>query len=710
MGFSNAYRFLRSLFTGTEHQGILLKLTVMLAIGLGGVVSSQTLPIQRLEESIGLSTLFRIRQVIEPLLPPDDVVIVEIDRQSSEIFGVTPTDCLKWPRSLDAELVRKLQSAGAALTVFDMVFQYSSLPEDDQALAQAMRQAGNVILAQQFRLMPMEVNGQVYENCERIKSIDLIEREALASAPSPVPELESRDTSVEFAAFDESCGPTLPTVALHLQMLNRDRDVLANLVRQVDPDLAHGPVRGDDVHRLIDAVNEALEAGTASDGRVASLAALHSTDRRFLINHYGPAGSIKTCSIQEILGGGKLAPRSHCRPDRMKGKVVFVGFAKDFEAERNREQFKSPFGKVSMVELIATSYANLESNDAIHPLSHIGRSWLLLLWGSAIGFCYGVFYFPRALAAVAVLSMGYTVTVYWMFAHEGTWLPLVAPVGLQVMVPTVLALISFLMPRAPRKHDALIFASDMQDTVRLADHLSAERLSQYRQGYFYTISKALERHGGSFANQVADDFYGFWEKRGELDDYGGKACATALDISESIELYMAGQSVKTPLRIGLHAGEEESIPCFTIVRKEYRFIGKSSGIASRIENMNKLLKPAPPILMSASALPRTDGFVIRRLGFFLPQGLEEPVEVHHLIGREGQVSDGMKRMLSLFSAALALVEQGLFEEGLIAFRELKQDFPDDGPTDFYLRYLERSLSQSPVREVAGFVRIEKTYE
>jgi adenylate cyclase len=713
---------------------LVFRLVLMLTIGLAGALLNVTGPIMRVEESMGLGTLFRLRDLLQPPSPPKDVAIIEIDHDSyaaltggqgrlADALGGTRPPMVaeparvarqQWPRRFDAELIRWLKRAGVLLTVFDKAFEGAETTSEDEELAGAMRDAGNVIIAQQFEFEAKDVNDSIQEQCHRKKSLPIIEEAAIASAPIPVPELESRDTAVDFAAYDPTCELTLPGMVYQIHALRRAGDSLARMAGRDPSDLAG--LRQDAVNAFFEELRERMvldhdEVVTYEDTdrarMVATLLQIRDPDARFLINHYGPSGAIQTCLIQEILSPSRLLVPEHCSAAALRDKVVFVGFAKNYEPERNREQFKSPFGKVSMVELIATTFANILQNDAIRPLPSQASSWLLLIWGGAIGFCYGRWYFPRAFAIVAALSLGYLVLAYGTFVSGRWWLPLTVPMGIQSAATSLVALIAFLIPRSPRKLQALILASDMQDTVRMAETLSAEQLLAYRRGYFKLVKERLERHGGIFANQVADDFYGYWPLHARGSAEVDRACHAALAITGAVGAYIANENIRTPLRIGLHSGEEEVIPSLTIERKEYRFIGKSSGIASRIENMNKVLRPDPPILLSASALPKSPEFVVRRLGRFLPQGLEDPLDIYQLVGWAAHCSAELKTLLEGFSDALGLMEDLRYVDALTAFKQLGGAYPSDGPTQFYIRYLEPRVGHPAFQNERRYVRIDK---
>ena len=71
------------------------------------------------------------------------ITVVGIDEASFAELGLQ----WPWPRRLHAKLVDQLAAAGAAVIVFDIVFGEPSNKEDDKRFADAIRRAGNVVLA-----------------------------------------------------------------------------------------------------------------------------------------------------------------------------------------------------------------------------------------------------------------------------------------------------------------------------------------------------------------------------------------------------------------------------------------------------------------------------------------------------------------------------------------------------------------------------------
>ena len=123
----------------------MLRLTRVRVFGLAlvvfaGLAALVALRVGQTLENHSLDFCYRLR----PQSPaPPELVIVAIDEQSfQDLRKAWP-----WPRRLHAEIIRQLKAAGAGLIVFDVIFPEPTDPEDDQLFAEAIREAGNVILA-----------------------------------------------------------------------------------------------------------------------------------------------------------------------------------------------------------------------------------------------------------------------------------------------------------------------------------------------------------------------------------------------------------------------------------------------------------------------------------------------------------------------------------------------------------------------------------
>jgi EAL domain-containing protein (putative c-di-GMP-specific phosphodiesterase class I)/CHASE2 domain-containing sensor protein len=76
-----------------------------------------------------------------------DLVLVEVDEPSLRKIDTWP-----WPRSVQGKVIDELSRLNAGKIVVDLLYTGPSRPAEDRALAEAIKRAGNVVLAAQTRL------------------------------------------------------------------------------------------------------------------------------------------------------------------------------------------------------------------------------------------------------------------------------------------------------------------------------------------------------------------------------------------------------------------------------------------------------------------------------------------------------------------------------------------------------------------------------
>ncbi|HJY33822.1 MAG TPA: CHASE2 domain-containing protein, partial [Vicinamibacterales bacterium] len=135
----------------------------------------------RLEEEFGLRWLFALRG---PVAPPPDVVVVSIDKGSAQQLGMEPG---AWPppRRIHAAIIRSLHRHRVSAIAMDVWFEGHRLPADDDELARAIAESGNVVLVQRVD-HPHLTGADV--STELLKSpITQFQDSALSLAPFPLP-------------------------------------------------------------------------------------------------------------------------------------------------------------------------------------------------------------------------------------------------------------------------------------------------------------------------------------------------------------------------------------------------------------------------------------------------------------------------------------------------------------------------------------------
>ena len=358
-----------------------------------------------LEERFGLSWLFWTRG---PLEPPSNVVVVSLDGASGDRLGLTAR-LREWPRRLYADLIERLVEADAAVIVFDLRLDQARDAANDAALAQAIRDAGRVVLFEYLERKHSILLGSEDEvtTVRAQPPLPEFERAAAGLGPLPLPKVPARVSN--FWAFLPGGEPTLPVVALQLYAaaVHEDwRSVLheagdpdadrapSDFARTTDPDALRGYMM--DLRKafradagLAERIAGRLADGTAApEGRrllAALLDAYRGPDSRYL-NFYGAAGRVPTVPLHAVLE--RAAEPGAAPSASLAGRVVFIGQSELINL--HDDGFATAYSRadgidLSGVEIAATAFANLLDRRLLAPFGPGLSVALLIAFGLAIG-------------------------------------------------------------------------------------------------------------------------------------------------------------------------------------------------------------------------------------------------------------------------------------------------------------------------------------
>jgi serine phosphatase RsbU (regulator of sigma subunit) len=413
-----------------------------------------------LEEDTGLGLLFKLRG---PLEPPSDVVVVSIDKQSSDELDLHNNPD-KWPRSLHARLTENLVKEGARVIAFDVHFIEPRIAEDDKLFAESIKNAQNVILCEP--LIPKELstsaNGDAiagFHNIVKIvKPFDLLADSAVATAPFTLPRIPFKVN--RYWTFQTGAGdaPTVPVVAFQLSTLEL-YDEFMQLLKKTSPEQAgklprdRAALNTKNFKQVIREIHEVFQGDPLLELKM--LAQLKNSKQESLdkdsyhslevlikmyggatsryVNYYGPPRTIKTIPYYQAL---QIQDGTYDgKPMDVNGKVVFVGLSEVLLADR-KDSFYTVYSRadgvfVSGVEIMASVFANIKEDTPVQPISLKSYIIVVLLWGFLLGIVCRISIIRIGALNAVGLSIFYLAAAVYIFKAKNVWYPVVIPLFFQ---------------------------------------------------------------------------------------------------------------------------------------------------------------------------------------------------------------------------------------------------------------------------------------
>lgn len=727
-------------------------------VSLAGVVGVFAPPVHRLEESLGLGLLFRVRG---PRRPPADVVIVSIDAEVARRLNL-PERPDKWSRALHARLLGRLAQAGAAAVAFDLTFDQPQPGEGDRAFADAIRESGNVVLCEYLRQRNLPLPAAGGTGVARVETV-VPPIPALAAfaatAPFPLPKAPTRVS--RYWKFKSGSGdqPTMPVVLLALFARPVQERFLA-LLGEVDAGAASrvaaastGVNTAAGAAQVVRAMRDLTAADPSLPGRMlarltrddrgpqgrerqllAALIGLYLDDETPYLDLFGPAGTVTTVPYDAVLAGAAGV--------ELRGKAVLVGLSERTRAEQ-RDNFPTVFSgadgiDLNGVEIAATAFSNLLERRAVRAPDARTLIPALLLWGMIVGTACSLLS-PRAAAlVVAALSAAWCAAAAAWFGAAAVWVPLVVPLLLQAPLAWIAALLwryreekrgrgalaaafGHYLPahvveelsarlREPGGGGGTVYGvclfTDIAGYTDLAETMDPDRLRGMLNDYFGVLSAKVAEHGGRVSDVVGDAMLAIWVSPRPDAAIAASACRAAAAMDAAVNRpERRGERTALPTRIGVHAGYVSLGDVGAGTHFEYTPIGDIVNTASRIEGLNKKL--GTRVLASFELREGWEGLSAREVGSFLLAGKTRPVLLAELLGPVDQIGENRLLLCTAFAAALESFRGGNWSEAVRRFRRCLEIDGGDGVSRFYLARCEQYLLAPPEGDWKGMVNVHE---
>lgn len=558
--------------------------------------------------------------ILRPVRQPDPrIQIVDIGSDPSVYDYLrdpreSPTQGCETPRLVYAEAVRRLSRWGAKVIVFDLMFRRSCEYEDEQ-LAEAFRQAGNVIVAASTQTKPGAVGLD-----DPVAPIG----DAVWAVGSPVAHQPNETVrSVPLVVRDRDSGREYLALSLvALQRFNDQEPGEATLAEDgwlVTAGQRVPVLSGEQRHLLSFGARSAAGGSDASaavevvqGSNVERIPGL-KTWNTLLLNWVGPQGTFRPYQLSEVLAldddeeGRRL----------FEGKAVIIG-------QMDWDSHWTAVGAMPGPEVQANALNTLMSGDFIRPISLWGMIGVLVVFVFATSSAVRRFRGLRAAGAVLFLVVASVVLSRQLLVGRGVWMYLFycqlgvgLTWGMTIVAESgkVTALLTRFVPsfmgkpeapaaREVRTMEASILFSDIRGYTALAEQFSPAETLTMLNTFQSALEDIITRHAGTIVKTPGDAILAvFWKDVGQLN-HAACALRCGQDILHDLpDLQQSWKAVGATLEIGI--GIDSGQVAMGLVGKRHlepTVIGDAVNVAQRLETLTKTLKC--PLIFSENVSER----------------------------------------------------------------------------------------------------------
>ena len=604
----------------------------------------------------------RFKSLRGPIPVHPDIAIIAIDDKSIQALGRFP-----WTRQQYVRLLERLEAAKPKALLFDVFFPEAESAEVDQALAEAIRRAGNVVLATTFEF------DRQFRVVGSTGSLPRIERAAAGIAHiNLIPEEDG--VNRRNLLLIERDGQAVPSLGLAAAMRTLGVQQFANASFRVELGGRNIPV---------------------------------GPDGELWINYTGTPGNYPRYSFVDVVEG-------RVDPALLRGKTVFLGAT----ALGIYDMRVTPFhANTPGVEVHAAVADDILSQRYIHRTglqSLFDLAMIVLLGGVAFALTARL-RLHRAIPAVLALGAAYLGLSYWLFL-QGQWVSMVYP-PLAALLALLLAggwrymvlersaremramfssylsnkLVSQLEknPGAARiggdNREVTVMFTDIKGFTAFSERHKPQVVVARLNEYLAAMVQLIYQHDGTVDKFMGDGIMAYWGAPLSQPDHARRAVACALAMKELMvelgERWHAQGLEPFVIRGGLQSGDVVAGNIGSRGQKmEYTVIGDTVNQASRLEGMAKYFG-VDFVVGDETYLKTCDSFRYRRLDRVRVAGTDIRVAIHELRGAAQPQED---RLETLFAAALGQFRQQHWEAAEKSFLAILAEYPNDIPSRLYL--------------------------
>ncbi len=588
-----------------------------------------------------------------------DIVIIGIDESTIRQFS---DQGIHWPFpwTIYEKFIRYIGSGNPLAILIDITF--LDHKKDEDRLAKAMRESGNVFLDYNFESQNI---GKDYKDQQ--KRVALLNRMRLPVDPEdrtrefvsevvpPTPMLSEAAAGIGFANVFIDPDNILRTMPLIIKWNgwyypNIDLVVIMHYfgIGAKDVEIKWG--------RHIKLKNLPPEKMAKPNAKREIVIPID--DRGFMnINYIGGYEAFNFYSYRYFYRDGKMDNTS------LKDKIILVaayavtGIASDDKP--------SPMGASFGIDHHANTLNTILNQTFIHKLTDWQNILILLIISAILGLVVPRMSIIASLVFTSAFSIAYLIAAYLVF-HFFSYIPaFFTPLILSGFSFTLIVTYRVLTEQKEKRFIKQTFSkfvsnevvdeliknpeklklggekkivtvlfSDIRGFTTISERMPPERLVDHLNSYLQAMTDIVIKYNGTLDKYVGDEIMAFWGAPVPQDDHAVRACRAALEMMSKLhemnKVWKEQNKDSLDIGIGINSGAMVVGFVGSSSRMDYTLMGDMVNLGARLEGTNKIYKTN--IIISEFTYEQArDQIIARELDLIRVKGKERPVKIYELI-------------------------------------------------------------------------------
>ena len=723
-------------------------LVIFLLLVLFGLIPGASNIYQRFELLVyDLRMQLHLPEEVQAAAAP--IVIIDIDETSLQHEGRWP-----WSRAKIADLVEKLNDAGAAVIGFDILFGEAERNPAEEVLAGLNQQSG---LYQQ--LSQLQIN---YDR-DQLFANQLAESEVVLGylfhyqydltsglLPEPLQLKNQPENLVSQLVIPKMTGYAAPLAVLTnaasgggFFSLAPDEDgvvrrapMLARYENQLYTSLSLEMLRQFMFLESLQ-IKTSTIAGKQHIEKIQldeNLALPTDSSGQLLIPYRGPAETFPYIPAWQLLA-------DEADTDLLQGALVLVGTSAPGLFDLRATPVASVYPGVEVhANLLA---AMLDKKFLQQPSWAPGANLIIaLLAGLILAFSLPWLSPLLQLLVSTLLSLSVMTLTGWLWLTEGIVLSLAGPLLLAFFLTVFNFVWGFFYESMTRHRLADMFGqyvppelveemsrnpgdfsfagesrvmsvlfSDIRGFTTLSEALTADELKVLLNRYFTPITGVIFDHRGTIDKYIGDLVMAFWGAPLADPDHAVHSIQAAKAMlkatAELSATFVAEGLPAVRVGIGINSGLMNVGDMGSQYRRAYTVLGDAVNLASRLESSTKYYG-VPLVVGEKTRELALEHFVWRELDLVRVKGKDYPVRVYEPLCPQTEKTQALQAELDELDKALQAFRQQDFKQAKTLFTQLKQTHPEVSQYPLYLERIEALSKEPPAKDWDGsWVRMSK---